>query len=258
MDLAVHSRWEQLRVTVGVSKKMVIANKDSEEYDGNDNDEIPSARKRKNANGKKKVMSDIETRYAKYNACRSFPAGVYKKHINMNLIEKRAENGVIVFRPHEPLSLTISNTPTYISQILSKLHEKGNRNIVMRVPNGRAPSILIRNLPSEEELDNAVTLTAPVEIRRGPGRPYGALTVNRKKREHKDLSAGHAKAEDVSTTRRRRAAKVIKHESEEEFDLSDTEIELRNNEIGNLVDVFDINSLVQTKIKSRRTKWCVC
>ena len=91
-------------------------------------------RKTTTAKRRRNIVSDIESRYGKYNTCRSFPPGVYKKHINLKLIQKRATDGLMVFRPRDSLSITLSNTPSYISQVLSKLREKGNRAAMMNLP----------------------------------------------------------------------------------------------------------------------------
>lgn len=195
------------------------------------------------------LSTDLEHRYAQYNVCRSFPSAAYPKHVNLELIKKRATSGLIIVRPHEKKSASVSNTPIFISQVLVRLTEKGNKGQVS-APSGVASPILLRNLPSTEDLEKGTVLTPEVLIRRGPGRPYGSLTVNRNKRSHKDLSSGHSNSKSKSKKKQRVQKPKVEKSSSDDFDLptlEEPDYELRGNDLGALVDVFDINSLVRPK-----------
>lgn len=203
-----------------------------------------------------KNISDLEKRYAKFNTCRSFTAAVYRKHINLDLISKRATNGLLVFRPYEKKSGSVSNTSSFISQILIRLAERGNKGLGTP-PTGPAPPLLIRSLPLEHDLENKTILTPEIQVRRGPGRPYGSLTVKRGKRKYKDLSSGH------STIKKRVSKRVKQKEiisSDDDFDVSTLDkptfevpkptFELRNDNVDDIMDLFNINSLIQSRENS--------
>ena len=167
-------------------------------------------------------------------------------------------------RPHETKSSSISNTPIFISQVLVKIAANGNNGVVTP-PSGHAPPFLVRTLPSEEDLEKGTILTPEVQIRRGPGRPYGSLTVKKNKRSHKDLSSGHSNTKDTkskSTHHKKKKARIIEEttSSENEFEipevpelaelaeLAEPDYELKGTDAP-LVNVFDINSLIQSKSK---------
>lgn len=124
------------------------------------------ARKRRAA-----VLTDEEKSYYLYNACRSFPGEVFRKHINLSLIHKRSTGGLIILRPHQCKKTAATNSQSFLTQVFSNLHESGNHGRVR----GKAPAqpFLSRNLPSEAQLQDQTVLTPEIRVIRGREGPMG-------------------------------------------------------------------------------------
>ena len=85
------------------------------------------------------------------------------------------------------------------------------------------------------------------------------MPVKKNKRSHKDLSSGHSSTKDTkskSTHHKKKKARIIEEttSSENEFELpelaelAEPDYELKGTDAP-LVNVFDINSLIQSKSK---------
>ena len=116
--------------------------------------------------------------FGQYNLCRAFQPGSYQRHININLLERSAKNGIMVHRPRHPIQVDPTSSIIQIKRAFSMLRTKGNKGIISNkgdLSNLSTP-VLSRSLPSEEDLGTVKIISASIEPKRGPGRPYGKYT----------------------------------------------------------------------------------
>lgn len=208
------------------------------------------ARKRRAA-----VLTDEEKSYYLYNACRSFPGEVFRKHINLSLIHKRSTGGLIILRPHQCKKTAATNSQSFLTQVFSNLHENGNHGRVR----GKAPAqpFLSRNLPSEAQLQDQTVLTPEIRVIRGPGRPYGSFSSK------KSAKRGSKAEKTTKTTKKARASKktpllelpplptqdleINRDSDEDAFEKEGPALTLKQSEMASMMNMFDINSLLQPK-----------
>lgn len=189
--------------------------------------------------------SDKTTIYEKYSLCRSFPRGNSVKHMNIHLLSIGSNNGILVLRPHHSLPPDDASTPAFMSRVFSGILMRGNNGTVPSLPLSLNVPFLQRSLPSEEDIRNRHIITAPVTVRRGPGRPFGTYCPK-------------------STTKRKKAtstkpkAKKRKQRRTEDSDsevaslppLEDVSV-IEDPHLADLMNVFDIGSIVDKSC-------CVC
>ena len=116
--------------------------------------------------------------FARYNLCRAFDSGSYKRHINFALLENQSKSGIFVHRPRHPMQVDPTSSIIRIRRIFSRLSTNGNKGIVDNrgIANSLSSPYLSRCLPSEEDLGTSKIISARIEPKRGPGRPYGKYT----------------------------------------------------------------------------------
>lgn len=214
-------------------------------------------RKRKSA-----ILTDEEKNYSLYNACRNFPAAVFRKHINLALIQKRSTSGLIILRPHECKKTGATNNQTFLTQVFSNLEENGNRG---RGKNrGPLQPFLFRNLPSDTDLREERKLTPELTVIRGPGRPYGSFSSKKSTKRPKEPKKTTKTTKSTKSSRKQRKVDDvplmevpppptrdlrIERDSDEEdaFENEGPAMTLVPDQIASVMNVFDINSLLQRK-----------
>ena len=192
--------------------------------------------------------------YEQYSLCRSFPRGNHIKHVNRQLIAMRSKNGVFVLRPHHTFQTGDTLSPAFMSRIFSMILLRGNKgDVTTKVSASLDESCpyLKRNVPSEKDLSSKRILTAPVTVRRGPGRPFGSYcpkSVSKRSRP--------AASQNKSLSKHSRTVKRSKHSrrSEDSSDSPDlpplqppTVVDDPN--LAEMMNVFDISSIFQGSSK---------
>ena len=182
--------------------------------------------------------ADKSTIYEKYSLCRSFPRGNSVKHMNIHLLSIGSNNGILVLRPHHSLPPDDASTPAFMSRVFYGILMRGNNGTVPSVPPSLDVPFLQRSLPSEEDIRNRHIITAPVTVRRGPGRPFGTYCPK-------------------STTKRKKPASTktkAKKRKQRRVDDSDSEVDslpplddvsvIEDPHLADLMNVFDIGTIV--------------
>ena len=208
------------------------------------------ARKRRAA-----VLTDEEKSYYLYNACRSFPGEVFRKHINLSLIHKRSTGGLIILRPHQCKKTAATNSQSFLTQVFSNLHENGNHGRVR----GKAPTqpFLSRNLPSETQLQDQTVLTPEIRVIRGPGRPYGSFSSKKSSKREKKTTKTAKTAKKPRSSKKSELLELpplptqdleIHRDSDEDaFETESPALTLKQSDMASMMNMFDINSLLQPK-----------
>ena len=138
--------------------------------------------------------------YARYNLCRAFESGTYQKHINFALIDRQAKSGILVHRPRHPLQVDPTSSIIRMKRVFSTLATKGNKGIIdsKGISSDLSSPYLSRCLPSEEDLGTSKIISARIEPKRGPGRPFGKYTP-KKQSSSKTSSTTNSERSDGQT-----------------------------------------------------------
>ena len=184
------------------------------------------------------TKADKSTIYEKYSLCRSFPRGNSVKHMNIHLLSMGSNNGILVLRPHHALPPDDASTPAFMSRVFSGILMRGNNGTVSTRPPSLDVPFLQRSLPSEEVIRNRTIITAPVTVRRGPGRPFGTYcpksTTKRKK---------------PSSTKAKAKKRKVRRGDDSDSELSalpaleDVSV-IEDPHLTDLMNVFDIGSIM--------------
>ena len=234
------SRFEQYQSKQVVSKPVIVEDAIPE------NSRSSDIRIPKEATRTKKV--DETSAYEQYSLCRSFPRGNHIKHVNRQLIALRSKNGVFVLRPHHTLQSGDTGSPAFMSRIFSSILLRGNKgDVASKVVLDESYPYLKRNIPSEKDLSSKRIFTAPVTVRRGPGRPFGTYCP---KSVSKRSKPNQPRVKKSKTMKRRKHSKLAEESSDSaELPplLPPTVTEDPN--IAEMINVFDISSIFQNSPK---------
>ena len=198
------------------------------------------------------VLTDEEKNYYLYNACRSFPGEVFRKHINLSLIHKRSTGGLIILRPHQCKKTAATNSQSFLTQVFSNIHENGNHGRVRG--NAHTQPFLSRNLPSESQLQDKAVLTPEIRVIRGPGRPYGSFSSKKSSKREKKTTKVAKKPRNSKKSELlelpplpTQDLEINRNSDEDAFETESPALTLKQSDMASMLNMFDINSLLQPK-----------